>query len=61
MTPRSAASQPASQATHVNIRLLSILQAFNTVGWLDLTAAKVKFRLWLGGIMPSCKPLPLDV
>lgn len=28
-------------------------QALHTVGWLDLTAAKVRFGLWLGGIMPQ--------
>jgi hypothetical protein len=31
-------------------------QAFDTVGWLDLTAAKVRFGLWLGGVMPTFTP-----
>lgn len=33
-----------------------LLQAFDTVGWLDLTAAKVRFGLWLGGVMPAFTP-----
>lgn len=32
------------------------LQAFDTVGWLDLTAAKVRFGLWLGGVLPTFTP-----
>jgi len=57
-TLRLQVTKVLSQRHHVHdaTRCASPVQAFDTVGWLDLTAAKVRFGLWLGGVLPSFTP-----